>query len=96
MRKYETIFILDCEIEEETQKSLIEKVKGVITDEGGTIENVDEWGKKKLAYEIKYKQEGYFVFVEFEANAETPMALERIYRITEGILKGLIVKKEDK
>ena len=95
MRKYETIFILDCEIEEAARKALIEKVTGEITGAGGTIETLDEWGKKKLAYAIKFKKEGYYVFVEFEADAETPMALERIYRITEDILKGLIVRKDD-
>lgn len=95
MRKYETIFILDCGIEEEAQKALIEKVKGEIISAGGTIDKLDEWGKKKLAYAINYKTEGYYVFAEFEADAETPMAVERIFRITEGILKGLIVRKDD-
>ncbi len=95
MRKYETIFILDCGIEEAAQKALIEKVTGEITGAGGTIDTLDEWGKKKLAYAIKFKTEGYYVFVEFTAEVETPMALERIYRITEDILKGLIVRKDD-
>ena len=95
MRKYETIFILDCGIEEEPQKALIERVKAEIENAGGTIETLDEWGKKKLAYAIDYKTEGYYVFMEFEADPETPMALERIYRITEGIIKGLIVRKDD-
>lgn len=95
MRKYETIFILDCGIEEEAQKALIERVKGEIEGAGGTVETLDEWGKKRLAYAINYKTEGYYVFIEFEAGTDTPMALERIYRITEGILKGLIVRKDD-
>ncbi len=95
MRKYETIFILDCEIEEAAQKALIEKVKGEIEGAGGTIETLDEWGKKKLAYAIKFKKEGYYVYIVFEAEVETPLALERIYRITEEILKGLIVRKDD-
>lgn len=95
MRKYETIFILDCEIEEAAQKALIEKITGVISSAGGTIDTLNEWGKKKLAYAIKFKKEGYYVFIEFEADVETPMAIERIFRITEGILKGLIVRKDD-
>lgn len=95
MRKYETIFILDCGIEEVAQKALIEKVKGEIEGAGGTIDTLDEWGKKKLAYAINYKTEGYYVYIVFDADAETPMALERIYRITEDILKGLIVRKDD-
>ena len=95
MRKYETIFILDCGIEEEAQKALIERVKGEIEGAGGTIETLDEWGKKRLAYAINFKTEGYYVFIEFEAGPDIPMALERIYRISEGILKGLIVRKDD-
>ena len=95
MRKYETIFILDCEIEEEAQKGLIEKVKAEIEGANGVIETLDEWGKKRLAYPIKFKKEGYYVYIVFEAEVETPLALERIFRITEEILKGLIVRKDD-
>lgn len=95
MRKYETIFILDCENEEEVQKSLIERVKNEIEGANGVIEKLDEWGKKKLAYPINFNKEGYYVYIEFEAEAEFPLALERIFRITEGILKGLIVRRED-
>ncbi|MFO7611709.1 MAG: 30S ribosomal protein S6 [Clostridia bacterium] len=95
MRKYETIFILDCEIEEEAQKAIIERVKAEIEGAKGVIGKLDEWGKKKLAYPINFKTDGYYVFIEFEAEAELPLALERIYRITEGILKGLIVRKDD-
>lgn len=95
MRKYETIIILDCESEEEAQKGLIERIKTVIEGAGGKIENIDEWGKKRLAYPINYKTEGYYVFIEFEAETNLPIELERIYRITDGILKGLIVRKDD-
>jgi small subunit ribosomal protein S6 len=95
MRKYETIIILDCESEEEAQKGLIERIKAVIEGAGGKIENIDEWGKKRLAYPINYKTEGYYVFIEFEAETDLPIELERIYRITDGILKGLIVRKND-
>lgn len=95
MRKYETIFILDCGIEEEARNGLVERVKSLIEEHKGKIETLDEWGTKRLAYAINYKKDGYYVFVEFEAEPEFPIELERIYRITEGILKGLIVKKDD-
>jgi len=95
MRKYETIFILDCGIEEETRNGLVERIKSLVEEHKGTVETLDEWGTKKLAYAIVYKKEGYYVFMEFEAEPDFPIELERIYRITEGILKGLIVKKED-
>lgn len=93
MRKYETIFILDCQIEEEARNGLVEKVKSLI-GEHGKVETIDEWGTKKLAYAINFKRDGYYVFIEFEAEPELPIELERIYRINEGVLKGLIVKKE--
>jgi small subunit ribosomal protein S6 len=94
MRSYETIFIIDCALEEEATKNLVSRIRNEIESLGGVIKNLDEWGKKKLAYSIDYKSEGYYVFIEFDANPETPLALERLYRITEGILKGLVVKTE--
>ncbi|MBN2851531.1 MAG: 30S ribosomal protein S6 [Clostridia bacterium] len=94
MRNYETIFILDMELTEEARAEQIAKVKAVIENGGGEILTVDEWGKKRLAYAINYKKEGYYVYVTFKAGAETPEEMERIYRITEGILKGLIISLE--
>lgn len=94
LRNYETIFILDMELTEEARAEHIEKIKSVIENDGGEILTIDEWGKKRLAYAIKFKREGYYVYVTFKAGAETPDAIERIYRITEGFLKGLIISLE--
>ncbi|MFO7637461.1 MAG: 30S ribosomal protein S6 [Clostridia bacterium] len=95
MRKYEAIFIIDNTLEEEVQKSIIEKIKAEIESDGGTVDKVDEWGKRRLAYPIQFKNEGYYVLIEFSAGPEVPLLLERQYRITEGIMKGLIVKIQD-
>jgi small subunit ribosomal protein S6 len=95
MRKYETIFILHPSLDEEAVKANIEKFKGVIENGGGTIENVDFWGKRKLAYEIKKVNDGFYTLINFEANPELPKELDRIFRITDGVIRHIIVKQEN-
>lgn len=94
MRKYETIFILHPSLDEEAVKANIEKFKGVIENGGGSIDNVDFWGKRKLAYEIKKVNEGFYTLVNFSAGPELPKELDRIFRITDGVIRHLIVKEE--
>ncbi|OPJ58685.1 30S ribosomal protein S6 [Clostridium oryzae] len=94
MRKYETIFILHPSTDEESVKASIEKFKGVIENGGGVVDNVDFWGKRKLAYEIDKVGEGFYTLVEFSANPELPKELDRIFRITDGVIRHIIVKKE--
>ena len=95
MRKYETIFILHPSLDEEAVKANIEKFKGVIENGGGTVENVDFWGKRKLAYEINKVNEGYYTLINFEANPELPKELDRIFRITDGVIRHIVVKQEN-
>ncbi len=92
MNQYETIFIIDSTLEDEVQKSIIEKLIGQMTDNGCQIDEVDEWGKKKLAYPIDFKTDGYFVLVTFKAQPDFISELERLYRITEGVLKGQTIR----
>ena len=94
MRKYETIFILHPSLDEEAVKANIEKFQGVIVNGGGKVENVDFWGKRKLAYEINKVNEGYYTLVNFEANPELPKELDRVFRITDGVIRHIIVKNE--
>lgn len=94
MRKYETIFILNPSFDEETVKANIEKFKGVIENGGGTVENVDFWGKRKLAYEISKVNEGYYTLVNFTAGPELPRELDRIFRITDGVIRHIIVNEQ--
>ncbi|MFW2491868.1 30S ribosomal protein S6 [Clostridium chromiireducens] len=94
MRKYETIFILNPSFDEETVKANIEKFKGVIENGGGTVDNVDFWGKRKLAYEIKKVGEGYYTLVSFTASPELPRELDRIFRITDGVIRHIIVNEQ--
>ena len=94
MRKYETIFILHPSLDEEAVKANIEKFKGVIENGGGSIDNVDFWGRRKLAYEIKKVNEGFYTLVNFSAEPELPKELDRIFRITDTVIRHMIVKEE--
>ncbi len=89
---YETIFIADLALGEEGVAALVEKFKTLI-EANGTIVKVDEWGKRRLAYAINDKNEGYYVLVEFESAPEFPAELDRIYRITDGIMRSIIIAK---
>lgn len=89
---YETIFIADLALGEEGIAALVEKFKTLI-ETNGTIAKVDEWGKRRLAYAINDKNEGYYVLVEFESAPEFPAELDRIYRITDGIMRSIIIAK---
>ena len=96
MIKYETLFILHPSLNEEEVNANVEKFKGIIENEGGQIENVDLWGKRKLAYEIKKVNEGYYVLINFLANSELPKELDRVFRITDSVIRHLIVNNESK
>ncbi len=93
MNKYESVVIINPGLEENGIKSLIQKITDLINSDG-KVENVDEMGKRKLAYEIKKQKEGYYVVVNFEANPALIAELERIYRITDTVLKFIVVKKD--
>jgi small subunit ribosomal protein S6 len=93
MNKYEAMYIISPTIDEEQVKALVEKFNDLIS-EHGEIEKVEEWGKKKLAYEVQDQKEGYYVLVYFSANPEFPAELERIFKINEDILKYLILNRE--
>ncbi len=93
INKYETIFVLDAALEEEKITALSEKFQKLIA-ENGTVESVDVWGKRKLAYPIDFKTEGYYVLVSFASNPEFPKELERIYGITDGVMRTITIRKE--
>lgn len=92
--KYETIFVIDSTKTEEEITALIEKFKSLI-EKYGEIESVDDWGKRRLAYPINDLTEGYYVLVNFKSGPEFPMELERIYGITDGIIRDIVVKREE-
>ena len=98
MNRYELTYIIDAALEETARKELIEKVSALIAANGGEVEKVDEtfWGKRRLAYAINYKTEGWYVLVTMKAPAELPRELERNLQIYENVLRYLVVKLEEK
>ena len=96
MNKYELIYVIDTAMEETARNELIARFNGMIEENGGKVEKVEEWGKRRLAYTINYKTEGYYVLVNFTANAELPREIERVMQINESILRYLTVKVEEK
>ena len=97
MNRYELTYIIDTALEEEARKELIEKVSALIAQNGGEVEKIDEtWGKRRLAYPINDKPEGYYVLVTMQAPAELPKEIERNLRINENVLRSLVIKLEEK
>ena len=97
MNRYEMIYIIDAGLEDSARKELVEKVSALIENNGGEIEKVDEtWGKRRLAYAIDYKTEGWYVLVTFKAPVELSRELERNLQINENVLRYLVVKLEEK
>lgn len=91
--KYETVFIIDPSISEEETKELVEKFKSLL-ETSAQLETLEEWGRKKLAYPIDKKTEGYYVLANFSSDSAFPHELERTFKITDGIIKHMIVKKD--
>ncbi|MDD3337047.1 MAG: 30S ribosomal protein S6 [Eubacteriales bacterium] len=97
MNKYELTYIIDTALEETARKELIEKFSELIKQNGGEVEKIDEtWGKRRLAYAINDKLEGYYVLLTMQAPAELPKEIERNLEINENILRYLIIKIEEK
>lgn len=95
MAKYETMLITSAALDEEASANLVGKFKSLI-EANGTIDSVDEWGKRRLAYPINYKTEGYYVLVNYTAEASVPKEIERNLQISDSILRYLTVKVEEK
>ena len=92
MNKYESVVIINPNVDEQAMKALVEKFSTLINSDG-KVEKVNELGKKKLAYEIAKNKEGFYVVYEFEANPGFITELERNYRITDEVIKFIVVKK---
>lgn len=95
MRKYEVMFIVKPDVEEERRNELIEKFKSIIETDG-EVEKVDEWGTKKLAYEISKYREGYYVLMNFKSGADLPKELERNFRITDEVIRYMVINVDEK
>ena len=87
--KYEVLYVLNPNLTEEETQAVVEKFKTLI-EQNGTIDEMDEWGKRKLAYEINYLSEGYYVLVKFTSGPDFPAELDRIMGITDGVIRSLV------
>jgi len=93
MNKYEVVYIIDPAVEEEERKALIAKFNDLIANNGGSVDKVEEWGKRRLAYAIDYKTEGYYVLVNFQGEAELPKELERNLQISESVIRYQVIRQ---
>ena len=95
MNKYELAVVVSAKIEDEERAAVVEKVKALIERFGGNVTNVDEWGKKRLAYEIQKMREGYYYFIQFDAEADCPGQVENRVRIMDNVLRFLCVRQDE-
>ena len=96
MSKYEIAVVLSVALEDDNRAAIIERIKDMVQRFGGNVTDVDEWGKKKLAYEIQKMDEAYYYFVHFESdNADCPNELEQQLRIMDGVIRYLVVRLDE-
>lgn len=94
MNKYELALVVTAKVDDDVRTATVEKAKDYIARYGGTVTEVEDWGKKRLAYEIQHMREGYYYFIQFEAGAECPEQLESHMRIMDNVIRYLIVRKD--
>ena len=96
MTKYELAVVVSAKLEDDERAKVVDKAKALIERFGGQITNVDEWGKKRLAYEIQKMKEGFYYFIQFEAEPSAPAEIESRIRIMDGVIRYLCVKQNEK
>lgn len=94
MAKYETMLVTSANLDEEASAALIGKFKSLI-EAHGTIDSVDDWGKRRLAYPIEKQTEGVYTVIKFTSDPSFPAELDRVYKITEGVLRNIIIAEEE-
>ena len=95
MHKYELALIVSAKIEDDARAAVVEKAKDYITRLGGAVTEVEEWGRKKLAYEIQKMSEGFYYFIQFDADPQVPVELEQDIRIMDHVLRFLCVRTDE-
>ena len=94
MNQYEVMYVIDTALEEQARADLITRFSGLVESNGGQVDRVDEWGKRRLAYAINYKTEGYYVLMYIAAPADLPRELERNLQISESVLRYMVIRYE--
>ena len=95
MRAYEVMYIINPELDEEQTTAVTEKFKGIIENNGGELVKLDKWGKRRLAYEINRKREGFYILMHYKGKPEIAHELDRVFKITDEVIKHLILREED-
>lgn len=94
MNKYELALVVSAKVEDDARTAIVEKAKEYITRVGGVVTEVEEWGKKRLSYEIQKQMDGFYYFIQFEAASNVPAAVEQDVRIMDNVLRYLVVRKD--
>lgn len=94
MNQYEVMYVIDTQLEDQARSELINRFSNLVAQNGGTVDRVDEWGKRRLAYAINYKTEGYYVLMYITAPSELPRELERNMQIADSVLRYLVIRFE--
>jgi len=89
------MYIIDPTVEEDAIQELVERFSNLVVDQGGEVDKIDEWGNRRLAYPIKDYKEGYYVVMNFSGGSDVPKELERVYKITDSVLRYLIIREDD-
>jgi small subunit ribosomal protein S6 len=95
MRNYEAVFVIKPDLEAEATAAIVEKFTQLIADQGGEVTKLTQWGKKRMAYEVRKFREGFYVVMEIKGNPPVVQELERVFKITEEILRYLITRLEE-
>jgi small subunit ribosomal protein S6 len=95
MKAYEVMLLTDPSLDEEAQAALVQRASGIITDQGGTVDATDDWGKRKLAYEVRGLADGHYTVVQFHATPEIVAELDRVLHITDQVARFMIVRRDD-
>ena len=95
MNKYELALVVSAKIEDDARAAVVAKAQEYVTRAGGAVSEVEEWGKKKLAYEIQKQSEGFYYFIQFEAESNVPASVEQDVRIMDNVLRYLVVRKDE-
>ena len=95
MNQYEVLYVITPELDEEADKVVMDKFADIITANGGEIEKTEVWGKRRLAYPINDLVEGYYVYMTCETRPDMPAELDRVFKITEGIMRSMIICKDE-
>lgn len=96
MKAYELLLMIKPSVDDEARTALVERVTTLASNNGGEIDNVDDWGKRKLAYEIDHLTEAYYVLIEFHNNPSEIAEIDRVLRITDAVIRSMIVSRDDK